>query len=273
MTRNDFCCFDSSEYTGIPDAAPTDHPLDVPSVIKERDRFNASGREKEGEKFLERRTEEARRVGDWRAELSFLNELLGQYRRSRSGEKGLAVVESALAVLREHRLGYTVSGATVIINAATTMNCFGLAKESIPLFSHAAKVYADRLDPKDYRFAGLYNNMALSYRDSGDDEAALTYFRLAMKVLESCRHPENELAVTLCNMAELYDRRDPENENIGKCMERAWEALNTPGLPRDAYHAFTISKCVPTFDHFGYFLYSMELKKRGQEIYEREKYE
>ena len=78
---------------------------------------------------------------------------------------------------------------------------------------------------------------------------------------------ENEIAVTLCNMAELYDRQDHEDMRIGQCMERAWEVLNTPGLPRDGYHAFNIAKCAPSFDYFGYFLWAKELKERAEKIY------
>ncbi len=50
-------------------------------------------------------------------------------------------------------------------------------------------------------------------------------------------------------------------------MEQAWEYLNDPALPRNGYHAFTASKCIPSFDYFGYFLYSRELKERVERIY------
>jgi len=65
----------------------------------------------------------------------------------------------------------------------------------------------------------------------------------------------------------MYGRRDLEDERIGDCLEKAWECLNAPGLRRDGYHAFTISKCAPTFDYFGYFLYANELRKRSEAIY------
>ena len=72
-----------------------------------------------------------------------------------------------------------------------------------------------------------------------------------------------------CNLAELFDAQDPEDPRIDGCLEKAWENLNAPELPHDGYHAFTISKCAPTFDRFGYFLYAGELKKRAEAIYER----
>ncbi len=261
------CCFDASEYTGVPDCRPCPRALDVPEIIKELDAMYARGNEADAEKFLETMRDSAAEAGDWRSELSMLSELMGQYRRSKNRERGLKSVEDGLSLIREHNMGETLSGATVMLNAATTMKCFGRAEESIPIFSHVCRVYAKQLDPTDYRFAGLYNNMALSCADAGRLEEAERYFVLAMQIMAHCPNGENELAVTLCNMAELYDRQDHEDPRIAACMERAWDYLNTPGLPRDGYHAFNISKCAPSFDYFGYFFWAKELKERAEKIY------
>ena len=261
------CCFDAREYTGVPDTRPCPRALDVPEVIKELDALYENGRESEAERFLEEKREKAALAGDWRGELSMLSELMGQYRRSKNEEKGLMAVEDGLRLIREHNMGQTLSGATVMLNAATTMKCFGQTEASIPVFSHVCRVYAQNLDPMDYRFAGLYNNMALSCADAGRYEEAERYYQLAMKIMSKLPAGENEIAVTLCNLAELYDRQDHEDMRIGQCMERAWEVLNTPGLPRDGYHAFNIAKCAPSFDYFGYFLWAKELKERAEKIY------
>ena len=162
------CCFDASQYTGTPDAAPTGETVPVPRIVRELDALYDSGREPEAGRFLEAWREKAAALGDWRGELSLLSELMGHYRRDRNEEKGLRSVEDGLRLIREHRMGGTVSGATVMLNAATTMKCFGQAERSLPFFEHVCRVYAEHLDPNDYRFAGLYNNMALSYADAGD---------------------------------------------------------------------------------------------------------
>ena len=261
------CCFDAREYTGVPDTRPCPRALDVPQVIKELDALYENGRDSQAERFLEAQREKASLAGDWRGELSMLSELMGQYCRSKNKEKGLKSVEDGLRLIREHNLGQTLSGATVMLNAATTMKCFGQTEASIPVFSHVCRVYAQNLDPMDYRFAGLYNNMALSCADAGRYEEAERYYQLAMKIMSKLPAGENEIAVTLCNLAELYDRQDHEDMRIGQCMERAWEVLNTPGLPRDGYHAFNIAKCAPSFDYFGYFLWAKELKERAEKIY------
>ena len=109
--------------------------------------------------------------------------------------------------------------------------------------------------------------MALSYDDIDDVESAERFFMLALKTIEQTVHPENDSAVTWCNLAEMYGKRDLEDERIGDCLEMAWDCLSAPDLPRDGYHAFTISKCAPTFDYYGYFLYAKELRERAEKIY------
>ncbi len=268
MDHNEFCCvFDTSQYTGAPDTAPCPNALSVPLLIQEVDELCGEGREQEARELLESSLADARSHSDWRSELTVLSELLGQYRRTGEADKGLRTVGEALELTRVHHMGRTVSGATVLLNAATTLKAFVHAAESIPIFVHVARVYADNLDPGDYRFAGLYNNMALSYDETGDVPNAERCFKLALAILERIGGQENDSAVTWCNLAEMYGRRDLEDERIGDCLEKAWECLNAPGLKRDGYHAFTISKCAPTFDYYGYFLYANELRKRSEEIY------
>ena len=262
------CPFDTSAYTGVPDAEPTGDTIPVRELIGQLDALYNGGREEEAFALLTGAREKAAALGDWRGELSMLSELMGYHRRDRREALALAAVRDGMELVRLHHLGSTVSGATVLLNAATTLKAFGRAAESIPIFEHIARVYADNLDPADYRFGGLYNNMGLSYADVGDFARAERCFTLAMQVIARIPEPDNELAVTLCNLAELYDRQDPLDERAAQCMERAWEHLNAPGLKRNGYHAFTISKCAPSFDYFGFFLYAAELRQRAEAIYE-----
>ena len=128
-----------------------------------------------------------------------------------------------------------------------------MAEQSIPMFVQACRVYSQTLDPLDYRFGGLYNNMALSYADIGEYDTAEGYYKKALGVIAHCDTPENELAVTYCNLAELYERMGREAD-IAKALRLAYDNLHSPTLPHDGYYEFTVSKCLPTFEHFGYKL-------------------
>ena len=256
------CCFDASEYQKAPDHSPCDHAVPVPQIIERLDGLFRKGMEEEAGEFLRDWSTRAHGMGDWRGELSLLSELMGYYRRTAEAEAGLDACSRGMDIIKEHGLANTVSGATILLNAGTTMKAFGKAKESLPIFEHVCRVYQNNLAPDDYRFGGLYNNMALSYDDVGNYEKAEICFMQAMKTIKTCVQPEYELAVTCCNLAHMYDHQDPEDPRINEYMEQAWEYLNSENIPRDSYYRFTASKCLDAFRYFGYFLYVKELEGR-----------
>lgn len=247
------CCFDASMYTGTPDAVPCAQSLDTKSIIAGLDKLLFSGDDAAAGEYLDRWCQRAQEVGDWRTELTLQSELMGFHRRTSDKNAAMAAVERGLELIREHRLGSTVSGATIFLNAATTLKAYGMAEQSIPMFVQTCRVYSQTLDPLDYRFGGLYNNMALSYADIGEYDTAEGYYKKALGVIVHCDTPQNELAVTYCNLAELYERMGREAD-IAKALNLALDNLRSPALPHDGYYDFTVSKCLPTFEHFGYKL-------------------
>ena len=156
------CCFDASMYTGTPDSTPCAVNLDIKTIIAGLDKLLYASDLTEAEKYLDRWCSRAAEAGDWRTELTLQSELMGFHRRTSDKAAAMAAVERGLELIREHRLGSTVSGATIILNAATTLKAYGMAVQSIPMFVQTCRVYSQTLDPLDYRFGGLYNNMALS---------------------------------------------------------------------------------------------------------------
>ena len=63
-----------------------------------------------------------------------------------------------------------------------------------------------------------------------------------------------ESAITLINMAELYERALDDSESaVGRCMDQAYECLKTPGIDHDGYYALSAVNAPPSFGHFGYF--------------------
>lgn len=247
------CCFDASLYTGVPDAVPCAQSLDTKSIIAGLDKLLFSGDDAAAGEYLDRWCKTAQEAGDWRTELTLQSELMGFHRRTSDKNAAMAAVERGLELIREHRLGSTVSGATIFLNAATTLKAYGMAERSIPMFVQTCRVYSQTLDPLDYRFGGLYNNMALSYADIGEYDTAEGYYKKALGIIVHCDTPQNELAVTYCNLAELYERMGREAD-IAKALNLALDNLRSPALPHDGYYDFTVSKCLPTFEHFGYKL-------------------
>ena len=260
------CPFDTSAYTGTPDSTLTLTAEAIPALIERLDRRYAREDYPAAESLLKEAKARTLTVNDWRSRLSIVSEELGLTRKMMKEPEALAAIDEAKQLIEDHDMGRTVSGATVLLNAATTLKCFVRAEESEPLFEHVARVYSDHLDCTDYRFAGLYNNMALTFADLGRYEKAERYFGLALDTLEHCDNSLCDTAVTWVNLAECYDRQDSEDERIVACMEQAGECLLSPEILVDGYYAFTVGKCLPAFERFGFFYYTAQLRKRMEHI-------
>lgn len=268
MEKRDYtepcCCFDTSGFSESPDVSPCPSAADIKAVLAKLDKLLNAGRYTEASKHLEHWQNVLSEAGDWRSELTIQSELMGLHRRTGDKAAAEAAVTRGLELIREHRLGRTVSGATIALNAATTLKFLGRPDEAIPIFVQVSRVYSERLDPLDYRFGSLFNNMALAYQDVGEYGAAEQYYLKAEAIMRRGNNG-NEVAVTCCNMAELYELMGRE-DMIEKMLDEAWLSLTGTGLTLDGYHAFTISKCLPTFEHFGYFVYEQALRKRLDDI-------
>ena len=270
IDQNDpMCCFDSSGYTGTPDISPIKDPIDVPKALEKYDILNHTGSNAEAEEYLNSLIDEAVSKGDWRAELSFFSEMLGLCRKTGNEDAAFHAASRCIELIDLHHLGRTVSGATILLNTAATMHTFGKAQEALTLFMHALEVYTDNLDPSDYRFAGLYNNMAVSYAEVNNYDSAERFYKLALKLLSANTGNECDMAVTYCNMANLYDMISHEDSRIDDCIEKAWGYLSSSEMPHDGYLAYTISKCISCFDTFGYFIYARKLREIAAEIKEK----
>ncbi len=208
---------------------------------------------------------EAEALGDRSGELSMLSELSGYYRKILDRDRALDVIERALALVDGLGQGTTVSGATVMLNCATTLKTFGQAERALSLYERVEAVYRSTLDPNDARFAALYNNRALSLSDVGRVDDAEASYRRALEVLE---HFGLDAAITYVNLAELYAAQK-NDERAGECLFLALDLLLDEKIPQDGYCAFVLEKCAPAFRGFGYTEVADELTRRSEEIYAR----
>ena len=254
------------------DQAANAERIPIRHVIDKLDRTLARGDYDEGTRLLDYWLREARALGDEDGELSVLSEMMGLSRRTNDREKGLAAIARGLELLDRSGLSDTVSGATILLNAATTKKHFGDAAGALPLYRRAENIYSARLSPDDERFGGLYNNYALSLADTGDRAKAEEYFNRALAVMEK-RGADGKtgVAVTCVNLADFFEAGNvpDKDERINAALERAWAALDDPDAPRDGEYAFVASKCAPAFSFYGWFFAASELEKRMREIHER----
>ena len=245
--------------------------IPVREVIGELDRLLEKDRAEEAERHLYEWLDEAGRLGDWQGEITLLNELMGFHRSRGKRREGLEAARKGIRLIKSRGMEKTVTAGTTFLNAATTMKAFGETEEAMPFYEEAEKLYNRFLEEGDYRFAGLYNNLALAWTDLGQYERAFLYYDRALRLLGQLPGNAMESAVTWVNLACLWEKKekDPDRreERIEECLTRAMEYLDDPEAERDGYYAFTCRKCAPTMGHFGRFRAERELRERADLIY------
>ena len=99
-------------------------------------------------------------------------------------------------------------------------------------------------------------------------------FEQALQIMGQIPNGEGEAAVTCLNLADLVSAEAEaagdedalicaaaETENL---VEKAWQLLNTPTLPRDEYYRFICEKCSPVMAHYGRLDQAEELQARAE---------
>lgn len=243
--------------------------IPIVRIIEKLDKYFAKNELEKARKLLEDWEAEARLLGDNRGLIEILSEEIGLYRRTGDNVCGIAACDEALMLAQKEHLFETVSGATIILNCATTYKAFGRAREALKYYEQARTVYEKLLPKNDFRLAGLYNNTATAYAELEEYDSAMELYGKAAEIIKACESEVGELAVTYVNMAVLINNSDPFDERACEYMDLAWQCLESEELVRDGNYAFIASKCAPAFEEFGWFIQAAELKRRSEEIYER----
>ena len=173
---------------------------------------------------------------------------MGLYRMAGDHANAINAVNKGLALLEKLALADPVSGATILINAATALQAAGEVDRSLPLYRQAENIYRANLSANDPLQAGLFNNMAAAYGEKGDFESAEKCYLQALDILQNCeKNPD--AAVTYVNLAKLCSQRDRElSETFLDC---AVSVLTNPAVPRDSYYIHTCGKCLPVLRMLG----------------------
>ena len=252
-------------------AMPHRHqPRRIPmrEIIEESDRLFNEERPFELGEHLRKWLAEARAIGDREGELGLLSELMGHYRMQGDRERGLAAVRDGFTLMGKLGIAGSVSAGTILINGATALQSFGEIDESLRYYKEAFRCYGAHLDPNDWRFAGLLNNMAAAYAAKHDVKYAEAYYRKALGVLKACGNLM-DAAVTHVNLAQMYAAEDRDDPRIAAELDLAAACFDDPAAVRDGYYAHTCRKCASAFGPLGRPEFEAELNRRADDYYAR----
>ena len=242
--------------------------IPIRSIIQELDAYLNREDYENANRLLHHWKDEARRVGDHAGELSILSEIMGFSRRIQDQESGISAVWRGFELIEKLNLKGPSAG-TIYLNGATTLKAFGQAAKGIHYYEKAGEHYRQSIPKEDPLWGGYYNNYGLALADVKRFDEALDCYQKAINIMAKKENGVLEIAVTLMNIAELYEQMGECDALIHCALDQALECLNETTLDQNGYCAFVCRKCAPTFGHYGRGDVERELNERADKIYER----
>lgn len=239
----------------------------VPEFIKKLDRYYAHEDLSGAEKFLREQYDICNSTENNGGKLTVLNEMTGFFRQTGDKDSAFGAISEALELLDNTDIEDEVTCATIRLNCATTMKCFGKSDEAMKYYDSAASVYEKRLGKNHPLLAGLYNNRGLALQDLGNDALAESDFRRAIEITLTDKKNGLETAVSYVNLAHLLFNINPVDTEINDLLDKAYVILTDPYYFGFDKYAFTCRKCAPSFGYFGRFLQEKKLNERADEVY------
>ena len=212
---------------------------------------------------------EARRLKDDRGLLTVLNEAVGFYRRTNQKGQALAAMQDCLRLLETLGQTNTASGATIYINAATTLSFFGQEEDALKLYDKAAACFEAEGRTGSYEYAALLNNSAAALNELKRYDEAERNWRKAIEILRKIGFHAGEIAISLIMLAHLtFDQDDTAYEKVEALLDEAWECINSDDQPKDGRYADVLLKCAPSLDYFQRPIEAQACRDVAKEIYD-----
>lgn len=154
--------------------------------------------------FLVASLEQAKEEEDYGAYISICNEMIGFYRSVSAFEKAYIAAEDVLLLMEELNMENTEHFATTLLNAATAYRAAGDYTTALRYYRQALQIYDGILQPQDYRYAGLYNNMSILLEKMDENEEAIAYAGKALDIIKTLPDSEAQTATSMTNLALIY---------------------------------------------------------------------
>ena len=240
--------------------------LDMDRILTQVDALYEQNRGEEAEQLMLQSAGEAVSLGDEGARLQLLNELLGYYRETSQRERVYQTAAEAMEQARKMGLEGTVPYATTLLNIATAYRACGRLQESREYYAQVQEIYDSQLEPDSMLMAGLKNNIALLYQETGDFAAAKEKLLEALAIV-SGRGVAYETAVTCANLASTCMQLE-QKEEACDYARRSVEIFQREKV-EDSHYAAALATLGAYSYHGRDFRKALEYYTRGMEAVER----
>ena len=235
--------------------------MNVDKFYEELDSYFAKQEIDKVDPFLTASLAQAKEEEDYGAYICICNEMIGFYRSISAFEKAYVVSEDVLLLMEELHLENTEHFATTLLNAATAYRAAGDYATALRYYKQALQIYDGILQPEDYRYAGLYNNMSILLEKTEENEEAIRCAGKALAIIEKLEGGEMETATTLTNMALICFKID-QVQKARELLERALALFEQKGEDTDAHYSGALAGMAEAW-------YRMQDYEKALEYYEK----
>ena len=235
--------------------------MNVDKFYEELDSYFAKQEIDKVDPFLTASLAQAKEEEDYGAYICICNEMIGFYRSISAFEKAYVVSEDVLLLMEELQLENTEHFATTLLNAATAYRAAGDYATALRYYKQALQIYDGILQPGDYRYAGLYNNMSILLEKTEENEEAIRCAGKALAIIEKLEGGEMETATTLTNMALICFKID-QVQKARELLERALALFEQKGEDTDAHYSGALAGMAEAW-------YRMQDYEKALEYYEK----
>lgn len=240
--------------------------LDMDRILARVDALYEENKGEEAKELMLRSIEEAIELQDDGAQLQLLNELLGYYRETSQKEMVYETASRAISHAKDMGLEDTIPYATTLLNVATAYRACGRLQESKEYYAQVQKIYDSQLEPDSMLMAGLKNNIALLYQETGDFATAKEKLQEALAIV-SAKGVAYEMAVTYANLASTCMQLK-QDEEARDCAMKSVEIFRQEKVA-DSHYAAALA----TLGAYSYrekdFRKALEYYTQGMEAVEK----
>lgn len=186
--------------------------MNTQRALEELDQLFEQKRIVEVEGFLLGKMAEAKREGDIQSTITFLNEAIGYYRDTSQYDKALSCCSEVQEMLEQLGMQGTIPYATTMLNIANAHRAAGNLEDSMGAYAKVFAIYEQCIEPTDFRYASLFNNLSLLYQEMGDFNRAVQSLTRALEIVQLYPEARIELATTHTNLAASLLKTDQWEE-------------------------------------------------------------
>lgn len=212
--------------------------------------------------FLVASLEQAKEEEDYGAYISICNEMIGFYRSVSDFEKAYIAAEDVLLLMEELNMENTEHFATTLLNAATAYRAAGDYNTALRYYRQALQIYDGILQPQDYRYAGLYNNMSILLEKMEENEEAIAYAGKALDIIKTLSDSEAQTATSMTNLALIYFKVN-RFEEAKELLEKAIALFENNGGQTDEHYSGALAGVAEAWYRMGDYVKALMYYERA----------